>query len=439
MAEIDSLEIKITAEASKANTAIRHLTRSLGSLSTSLKFDTASLEKLGEINGNNFKKLGEGLQSFANAAKSLQNVDSNNFKKLADGLTKIASIDSSKLESLGKIDGNSFRGIGEGVKALSLGMQNLQGIKTKDFTPLVNGINKLSSIQLNNIEAVGNAMKPLADGINILSNAKFDNKNLQNLINSLTRLSNANTGSLANIDFTTLGNSINSLVQTLSKAEEVKQNTISMTNAIAKLANAGANVGIVATALSQLKDRLNEFIQTISSAKKVEVDTIAFTQAIATLANAGSRVETTSNSLKKLGEELKKFLDIMSGVSNINKNTIRMVQVLAELANAGGKAENSIKNLSAGTSTLNAKTTKLVTSLKSLSKQLLSAMGIYAGIYGAVRGLKNAIVNSMDYIEVLNYFNAAFGQVAEKADLKAFEEMGYDSAEIGRASCRERV
>ena len=45
----------------------------------------------------------------------------------------------------------------------------------------------------------------------------------------------------------------------------------------------------------------------------------------------------------------------------------------------------------------------------------------------------------MDYIENLNYFNAAFGQVAKKADLKSFKEMGYDSAEAYYNSFSQRA
>ena len=429
MAEIDSLEIKITANAEKANTAIRHLTRSLGALSTSLKFDTSNLEKLGKINGNNFKKLGEGLQSFANAAKSLHNVDSNNFKKLADGLTKIASIDSSKLEALGKIDGNSFRGLGEGVKALSSGLQNLQGIKKSDFNRLATGIERLAAISTGNIQEVGNALRPLADGVNILSNAKFDNKNLQSLINSLTRLANANTGSLANIDFTTLGNSINGLAQTLSKAEEVKQNTISMTNAIAKLASAGENANIVAYALPNLGSKLSQFMDIMSRAKTVEADTISFTQAIGTLASAGKRAENVANALPKLGEELSKFFQTMSNVPKVSENTIRMTQALAQFANAGGRAGSAASNLNGRINTLSfsmnglrGTTAKAVSGLKSFGKQILSSMGVYLGIYGAIRGIKSAIDISSDLTEVQNVVDVTFGNMSAKV-----EEFAQDS------------
>ena len=157
IAEIDSLEIKISASAEQANKAIRNLTRSLGALSSSLKIDTSSLEKLNNLNGDNFKKLGEGIED------------------------------------------------------LSVGMKELKNVRTSDFNALAKGIKKLSAIPTGNLQTVASALTPLADGIRTLSSANFDNRNLQNLINSLTRLSNANVGSLASVDFTTLGNNIKGL------------------------------------------------------------------------------------------------------------------------------------------------------------------------------------------------------------------------------------
>lgn len=446
MATIDNLDIQISVSAERANKAIRHLTKSIGTLVTSLKFDTSNLEKLGNINGNNFKKLGEGLQSFASAAKTLENVSVSNFTTLTKGLTKIASIDASKLEALGKIDGNSFRGIGEGVKALSAGMRNLQGIKTKDFTPLVNGMEKLSSLQTGNMEAIGNALRPLAEGVNILSNAKFDNKNLQSLIDSLTRLSNANTVNLANIDFSTLGNSIKGLSETLSRAEKVQQNTISMTNAIAKLAGAGENIGTVTTSLPLLGEKLKEFMQTMLGTEKLETDTIQMTQALGQLANAGKRIESTAAGLPVLGDALKVVFDTMSRAPTISQNTIQMTQALAQLASQGNRVEASAGRLNSNMSQVSSTMEKLrstvrkaTTDFKSLARQLLAAAGIYVSIYGAVRGFTKAIKSSMDYVEDLNYFNAAFGQVAESADLSSWEEAGYNSATAYYNSFVERA
>lgn len=446
MAVVETLEVQLESSAQKANNAINSINRNLDTLAKKLKFDTTSLEKLGNINGNNFKKLGEGLQSFANAAKSLRNVNSGNFNKLANGIDRIASIDPSKLEALGKIDGNSFRGLGEGVKALSSGLQNLQGVKKSDFNRLATGIERLAAIQPGNMEAVGSALRPLADGINVLSNAKFDNKNLTNLINSLTRLSNANTGSLTNIDFSTLGNSIKGLADTLSGAEKVQQNTISMTNAIAKLAGAGENANIVSAALPQLGEKLKSFMQTMDGAPKLESDTIAFTQALAQLANAGKKAESTASGLPKLGESLKNIFDTMSKMPSISENTIRMTQALAQLANAGGKAGNAAGNLNGRINTLSSSmlglrgtTLKAVGSLKNFARQLLSSMGIYLGIYGAIRGAKKAIDISSDLVEVQNVVDVTFGDMAYKVEdfaQTSIEQFGMSELALKQYSSR---
>lgn len=435
IAEIDSLEIKISASAEQANKAIRNLTRSLGALSSSLKFDTSSLEKLGKINGNNFKKIGEGLQSFSNAARSLQGVNGNNFDKLSQGLSKIASVDPSKLEALGKIDGNSFRGLGEGVKALSAGLKDLKGVSTKKFETLATGIERLGAIQVGNMQTVASALTPLADGIRTLSSANFDNRNLQNLINSLTRLSSANVGSLASVDFTTLGNNIKSLATALSGADKVEQNTIAMTNAIAKLAGAGADIGTVTTELPRLGIALKDFMNTMSSAPILASETIAFTQAIGQLASAGSKAETVANSLQHLGDELKRFMQTMASAPNVSVNVIQMTQALAQLANTGGgtgRAASSLGNAFNGTSIsairlssntnilsvslkgLGSRLNKTLKGVKSFTSQILAAAGIMGGLYGIIRGALKAMSISSSLTEVQNVVSTTFGDMSDK-------------------------
>lgn len=428
MATVESLDIQIQASAQKASTSIDSLVKKLDILAASLKFDTTSLEKLGNINGNNFKKLGEGLQSFSNAAKSLQNVNSGNFDKLANGIERIASIDSSKLEALGKIDGNSFRGLGEGVKALSSGLQSLQGVKKSDFNRLATGIERLAAIQPGNMEAVGNALRPLADGINVLNNAKFDSKNLTNLINSLTRLSNANTGSLANIDFTALGNSIKNLAAALSGADKVDQNTISLTNAIAKLASAGGNIAAVTAGLPQLSVALRNFIQDMSGAATVNPGIISLSQAIGTLANAGSKTSAAASGLATLATELKKFMQVMATAPAVNQSIIQMVNALARLAAQGGRVGSASRDLVGGLD----RTSSAMNRTRKSTFSLAAAFGkFYATYFLLIRGIKGfmrSIESTTDYIEAFNYYNVAFGKIASEWD-KDFEKYGYENAE----------
>lgn len=348
--------------------------------------------------------------------------------------------------SLKGINNGGLAGLANGVNRLSTAMQSMKSVGTAEFTKLAKNIEKLSSIPIGNIQIIGNSLKSMANGVNILSTANFDSKNLQNLINILTRLANFNVSGLASVDFSKIGDSIKKLSDTLSGAEKVQQNTISMVNAIAQLASAGQDANIAAAALPNLELKLKDFFLTMSGASKLESDTITFTQALAQLANAGKKTELTADGLPKLETALRNLIQTLSTAPKVSQNTVRLVEALARLASQGKGAGGALRDInsqmsgmSGGMSSLTGKIRKLTVGLKSLARQLLGSMGIYVGIYGAVRGMKNAIKSSMDYIEILNYFDAAFGQVAEKADYSSFSEMGYSSAEKYYQSFRQRA
>lgn len=89
------------------------------------------------------------------------------------------------------------------------------------------------------------------------------------------------------------------------------------------------------------------------------------------------------------------------------------------------KISNSVKSIASDISKATTPINKLSNEIKKVAKQVIS-------VRTAVKGSKkiwSAIESSMDYVETLNYFNKAFEQVAEKADLSSFEKMGYSSAE----------
>lgn len=323
------------------------------------------------------------------------------------------------MEKLSKFDGNNFKNLGVGIKTLSAGLKDLQGVKKSDFNRLATGIERLATIQPGNMETVGNSLKPLASGINILSGAKFDNKNLQGLINSLTHLSNANTGSLTNINFSALGNSIKELSDTLSSAEKVQQNTISITNAIAKLAQSGTNINVVTASLPDFGTKLKEFTKTMSKAATVAPETIAFTQAIGVLANAGKKAGTTADNLEKLGNELKGFFKTMSKAPNLSANTIKMTQALAQLANTGGKAKAATNSLSSSFQNLSKNSSKILGSLKGIQggfKGLFKTISPFLAISNLFSWGKQAIEVSSNLTEVQNVVDVAFGEMKDKIE-----------------------
>lgn len=406
MATIDSLDIQIEGSAQKATTAIDSVVKNLDKLAKSLKIDTSGLERLGKINSDNFKKLGEGAKDFSSGLKSLQN------------------------------------------------------IKKSDFNRLASGIERLSSVSTGNMQAVASTLKPLADGVSILSNVNFDNKNLQGMINSLTRLSNSNVSNLSNVDFTGIGNSIKNLTNSLAGADKVQQSTISMTNAIAKLAASGANIPIVSTSLSQLGTSLSKFMSTMSAVPAVTSQTIAFTQAIAQLSNAGGKAATTASNLGALATELKAFMKTMSNAPIVSDNTIRMTQALADLAsqgnktssatqglqavfsgteNIGNKFNNSIKKLSYSMKGLGDSVKKTASKMKSFKTELLSAFGIVGGLYGAISGIRKSIDISSDLVEVQNVVDTTFKNMSYKVEELAktsIEQFGLSELSLKQFSSR---
>lgn len=394
----------------------------------------------------------------ASVQKANQAIDS--VVKNLDKLAKSIKIDTSGLEKLGKIDGSNFRKLGEGIKDLSSGLKNIQNVKKTDFNRLASGIERLSSIPTGNMQAVASTIRPLADGVSILSNTNFDNKNLQSMINSITRLSNSNIGSLSNVDFTGIGNSLKNLTDSLAGAEKVQQSTISMTNAIAKLADSGPNIPIVSSSLSQLGSSLKGFMITMSGAPAVTEQTTAFTQAIAQLSGAGTKVATTASNLGTLATELKAFMKTMSNVPAVSDSTIRMTEALANLASQGNKTGNatkglqavfsgtesignkfnsSVKKLSSSMKGLGDSVKKTASKMKSFKTELLSAFGVVGGLYGAIRGIQKSIDISSDLVEVQNVVDTTFKDMSYKVEELAktsIEQFGLSELSLKQFSSR---
>lgn len=351
-ADIDQLNIKIEADAQKAHSSVDTLINKLGRLNAAL----------GGIDASNITSLSNGFNNFASSVRSFNSLDT---KKIGD---------------------------------------------------VSKGFKKFEKINAGNIGKLSDSLKPLSEGIGALNSVSFDNKSLQNLINSITRLSNSNVGNLSNVDFTSLGNSIKSLASSLSGAENVQRSTISMTNAVANLAKSGSNIASVSSELPRLSNALSNFIRSMSKVNTVVPETIAFTQAIGSLANAGAKTATTASHLGILSQELKKFMETMSTAPVVNRNIIDMTNSLAKLANAGassGRAANSLAKAFDGFSRSSHIATK-----KSFS--LASAIGkVYATywlLFRAMGKIRDAIDISSQLTEVQNVVDVTFGNMAYKVE-----------------------
>lgn len=111
----------------------------------------------------------------------------------------------------------------------------------------------------------------------------------------------------------------------------------------------------------------------------------------------------------------------------------------ARLRNVGTTINAAFSGATESSKKLEKSISKINTPVKALTNELKRTAAQFLTIRAAFRGIQKSIQNSMNYIETLNYFDRAFEQVASNADLSAFSEMGYKSAEEYITSFAERA
>ncbi len=126
--------------------------------------------------------------------------------------------------------------------------------------------------------------------------------------------------------------------------------------------------------------------------------------------NASKALRELSKNLNNFGQQLK-GIGSGSGLSKINSDLAKISQASKSMSDAVGN------------------------SFKKITKQFLSFKAVVRGVEKAW----SSVQISMDFVEISNYFNKAFEQVAEKADLSSFQQLGYDSAEEYAKSFSERA
>lgn len=186
--EIDSLEIKIQANAQKANQSLDALVGKLERLSTSL----------GKVNGNSLASLSNGVQRLSSSMQSMKNIGTADFTRLAKNIQKMGQLDS---KQLGKAAGS--------IRRFANSLGSLDKISVSDnaaqIGELANGIKQLG--YKSSTQAIGNIPK--------------------------------------------LATAMRQLMAELSKAPKVSRNVIDMTNAMAKFARTGASGGRAANSLAK--------------------------------------------------------------------------------------------------------------------------------------------------------------------------------------------
>lgn len=340
----------------------------------------------------------------ANATKAVNSVE-----KLAKKLDTLST-------SIGKLDSNGINKFANGMTNLANGMNAIRNVKLPDFTRTAKGLKQFENINTAKLRSIANTATPLANGLNAIANVQFNNSGLTNFVNALTRLSNSNIGNLNVGVFGQVGNAIVGMSNQLQNAQQVSTNVIQLTNAIARLAGAGQNAVTVTNVLPAFANVLRNLFAVMSQAPMVATETTAFTTALGNLAVAGNKVTATATGLPALATALRSFFTTMSQAPTVSRNTIQMTQALAQLAAQGSKVGSATRNISSSMKSMGASAKFAKPHIKSLTSQLAGLYARVWVVIRAFSWFKKAIDISSDLTEVNNVVVNTFGQYSDQLE-----------------------
>lgn len=210
--ELESLEIKIQAQAQQANNQIDALVARLGRLSTALS----------GLNTGNLNSLATGVNRLASAMTAMRGIDTRTFSAVARNVSKLGSINSKQINAAA----GSMRQISNAVKGLSGMSASVKGLS--DLASAIKQLGYQSSTKaIENIPKLATAMRQL---MSELSKAPSVSRNIIDMTNALAKLSR--TGGAAGTAAKSITSSFSGFS---SSASAVTKKSFSLASAIGKV------------------------------------------------------------------------------------------------------------------------------------------------------------------------------------------------------------
>lgn len=195
MTDIDSLQIKIKADANNASNALDKLANSLTNFQKSLSIDTSKLTS-----------ISNSIQSIANAASSMN----------TSGIKNISTLTNS-INRMGKIDTSGLSRISSALKTFSADMAGTKVDGVGDIASIASSISRLGGVAsgraITNIPLLAKNLKQL---FTTLSTAPNVSENIIRMTNALAGL--ASTGAASGRAANSLGRNLNTYTASARRA-----------------------------------------------------------------------------------------------------------------------------------------------------------------------------------------------------------------------------
>lgn len=422
---IDDLKVQIDASTQSADAKLdKFIAKMMKLQSTITGLEMSNVSNI----ASGINQISASIQNFNNRTKTAD------FSRVATGMNKLATVDA--------------QGVAATAQAMSTFAANMMGLNdvhvdSGGISSIANAISKLGRATVTeatqNLEFLKTSMKDFITGMNGAGSLTFDANGLVSLVNSVSRLGSTNaTQSVKNLPqiSTALRGFITSMNTVGSVAFDFAGLNILVSN-ITRLG--GAKATQAATNLKPIKDQILRFVSGLNGIGSLSFDTTSLANLVSSITKLGGKAATTAiPNIQALGTALTQLMATLSHAPAVSQNLIQMTTALANLAGNGSRVSSASTAMYRG---LNVYSSSASRATKA-TKGLVSQIGMfYAKCFLLIRGAKalwKATESSMDYIETLNYFDAAWGQVAGNA-AGEWKKAGYESAEAYAKSFSERA
>ena len=285
-AELDSLQVRITASSKQATDAIDRLVSSLEHISGALMPASSGMDRFAD----SLDRIVSYSESLANTAKSLKDLsrvssalntfsdNGNPFTGVLTGLRELETVNipgtlsnlSYIKESISKIGGDAGTNAAASLTQIANGLKSFEGVTIPVFgenlTNLATGLRALGS---GNIVAASQSLPYLSEGLRELANVHIgtDVEAIANLAHAVSRFGLANIEK-AIVNIPPLANALRDLITTLSNAPVVSDNTIRMINSLSNLQVRGTQSS---KAIDGLSLSLKKYSGAANKAKKASL------------------------------------------------------------------------------------------------------------------------------------------------------------------------
>lgn len=422
---IDDLKVQIDASTQSADAKLdRFIAKMLKLQSTITGLEMSNVSNI----ASGINQISASIQNFNNRTKTAD------FSRVATGMNKLATVDA--------------QGVAATAQAMSTFAANMMGLNdvhvdSDGISNIANAISKLGRATVTeatqNLEFLKTSMKDFITGMNGAGSLTFDVNGLVSLVNSVSRLGSTNaTQSVKNLP--QISTALRGFITSMNTVGSVAFDFAGLNNLVSNITRlGGAKATQAATNLKPIKDQILRFVSGLNGIGSLSFDTTSLANLVSSITKLGGKAATTAiPNIQALGTALTKLMATLSHAPAVSQNLIQMTTALANLAGNGSRVSSASTAMYRG---LNVYSSSASRATKA-TKGLVSQIGMfYAKCFLLIRGAKalwKATESSMDYIETLNYFDAAWGQVAGNA-AGEWKKAGYESAEAYAKSFSERA